>query len=118
MADRPRPEKAIFGAAAEIGPAADRAAFLDRSCAGDPALRAQVDALLAAHDDPPRLLDVPDGAAPTVDGPGRPDRAGTVIGPYKLLQVIGEGGMGTVFMAEQTRPVRRKVALKLIKAGM
>jgi serine/threonine protein kinase len=118
MADQPRPEKSIFLAAVEIDPAADRAAFLDRSCAGDPALRAQVDALLAAHDDPPRLLDVPEDATPTVDEPGRPDHAGTVIGPYKLLQVIGEGGMGTVYMAEQTRPVRRKVALKLIKPGM
>src|SRR5207253_4496012 len=55
---------------------------------------------------------------PTIDQPPAPERPGTVIGPYKLLQQIGEGGMGTVFMAEQTHPVQRKVALKLIKAGM
>src|SRR5206468_2872336 len=60
------------------------------------------------------------GAGPcdTVDLPVPAERPGTVVGPYKLLQQIGEGGMGTVFMAEQTRPVQRKVALKIIKAGM
>src|SRR5206468_5921742 len=54
----------------------------------------------------------------TVDEPAVTERPGTVIGPYKLLQQIGEGGMGAVFLAEQTQPVRRKVALKLIKSGM
>src|SRR2546423_1615257 len=63
--------------------------------------------------------DAGDNRAPsTVDASAPPESAGTVIGPYKLLQQIGEGGMGTVYMAEQTRPVQRKVALKVIKAGM
>ena len=58
------------------------------------------------------------GSPATLDVPAVSERPGTVIGPYKLLQQIGEGGMGTVFMAEQTHPVQRKVALKLIKSGM
>jgi serine/threonine protein kinase/tetratricopeptide (TPR) repeat protein len=93
--------------------------FLDQACAGDAALRASVEKLLRAqaqmgsfHEDPrPPLF-------ATVDAPAISERPGTVIGPYKLLQQIGEGGMGTVFMAEQTHPVQRKVALKVIKPGM
>ena len=97
------------------------------SAATDAELRQRVDALLKAHDNPGSFLDRPAVApAPTLDEvlpPGRADvpaaeATGTVIGPYKLLQQIGEGGMGTVFMAEQTQPVQRKVALKVIKAGM
>ena len=97
-------------------------------CAGDAALRRQVEALLRVHDEPDSLLDSPridlglrddPGASPnpTLDQPitGRP---GTVIGPHKLLQQIGEGGMGAVYMAEQTEPVERQVALKIIKPGM
>jgi len=57
------------------------------------------------------------GLSPTIDQPIT-EKPGIQIGPYKLLQQIGEGGMGTVFMAEQTQPVQRKVALKVIKAGM
>src|SRR5438105_7332898 len=80
--------------------------------------------MLAAHDAPQSLLDRPapaavrpEAATANFAGP-ESEQAGTVIGPYKLLQQIGEGGMGTVFMAEQQHPVRRKVALKVIKAGM
>lgn len=92
-----------------------RAAFLDGACGPDPNLRQKVDTLLKAHDDAEGFLP---GAA-TIDG-GEADleRPGSVIGRYKLLQQIGEGGMGAVFMAEQTEPVRRKVALKIIKLGM
>jgi serine/threonine protein kinase len=123
-------EEAIFGAALEKSDPAERAALLDRLCHGDAALRRRVEALLAAHTEPGGILDQPAaglvpteahapagdntarGARPIAEGPG------TVIGPYKLLQQIGEGGMGAVFMAEQERPVRRRVALKVIKAGM
>ncbi len=97
-------------------PSAERAAFLEKLCAGDDALRQRVAALLHAADNPGDFLGPPLGA--TVDEPRRAEGPGTCIGPYKLLQQIGEGGMGTVFMAEQTEPVRRLVALKVIKQGM
>jgi serine/threonine protein kinase len=103
--------KTIFGEALEIESPADRAAFMERACGGDASLRAGVDALLQAHQEAGRFLD-PAGVLPS------PETPGTVIGPYKLLEQIGEGGMGLVFMAEQTAPVRRKVALKLLKPGM
>jgi serine/threonine protein kinase/tetratricopeptide (TPR) repeat protein len=117
-------EEAIFHEAlARTDPTA-RAAFLAEHCP-DPDLRARVDALLAAHDQSAGVLERPaatgaytpgpDDAGPAPDASERP---GTRIGPYKLLQKIGEGGMGAVWMAEQEQPVRRKVALKLIKPGM
>jgi eukaryotic-like serine/threonine-protein kinase len=119
--------QAIFVAATEAASAAGRVAFLDRECGTDADLRQRVDALLKAHDNPGSFLDRPAVApAPTLDEvppPGRADvpaaeATGTVIGPYMLLEQLGEGGMGTVFMAEQTHPVQRKVAVKVIKAGM
>ncbi len=111
-------EESIFIEALEKEDGAERAAFLDRACAGDDSLRRRIDRLLRRHEQPDSFLERP-AAEPgaTVDEPSA-DRPGAVIGPYKLLQPIGEGGMGTVFMAEQTRPVKRLVALKLIKAGM
>src|SRR5262249_16061979 len=78
---------------------------------------AAVEALLRAHDKSGDVLDLPDKPMPTMDEPVS-ERPGTVIGPYKLLEQIGEGGMGTVWMAQQTEPVKRLVAVKLIKAGM
>jgi serine/threonine protein kinase len=109
----------ILQAAVEKKTPAERAAYLDGACAGNAALRAQIEALLKAHDDAGRFLEEPLFAGgPTVDAPANLDRPGTIIGPYKLLQQLGEGGMGTVFMAEQTQPVQRKVALKVIKPGM
>src|SRR5262249_45380500 len=84
----------------------------------NPQLRLEVDALLAAHDrlgaDPPPSSP---GVLRTIQEPTA-ERPGTVIGPYKLLEPIGEGGMGTVWMSQQTGPVKRLVAVKLIKAGM
>jgi serine/threonine protein kinase len=103
--------KTIFGEALEIESPADRAAFLERACGGDAALRAGVEALLQAHQEAGRFLD-PAGVLPSPETPGR------LIGPYKLLEQIGEGGMGLVFVAEEQQPVRRRVALKLIKPGM
>ena len=114
--------KSIFLAASEK-PAAERAAFLDEATGGDTVLRQRVEALLKAHDNQDSFLNkvVADFGA-TVDlSPAEPplaERPGTVIGPYKLLQQIGEGGMGVVFMAEQTEPIQRTVALKIIKPGM
>ena len=107
---------------------ADRAAFLDRACAHDPSLRAAVEALLRHHRDDASLeTPVVPAARPDAvqKGPGgtvaitpATERPGDRIGRYKLLQEIGEGGVGTVFMAEQEEPVRRRVALKVIKPGM
>jgi serine/threonine protein kinase len=112
----PDPES-IFHRARAIELADARAAFLHQACAGDAALRAKIDALLAADDRVGGFLATrPPGDAPTEPRAG--DRVGTVIGPYKILQEIGVGGFGTVYLAEQTEPVRRKVAIKIIKAGM
>src|SRR4029453_13526181 len=115
-------EREIFTAALAREDHAQRAAFLDEACAGDTALRERVESLLVEHQQLGSFMDVPSQAvARTVDMPGAPpvaERAGTLIGPYKLLQQIGEGGMGTVYLAEQAAPVRRKVALKIIKPGM
>jgi serine/threonine protein kinase/Flp pilus assembly protein TadD len=94
-------------------------ALLDEACGGDADLRRQAAALLQAHARAGGILDRDqEGRAQTGTYEPSTPRAGTVIGPYKLLQQIGEGGMGTVFMAEQTEPVQRKVALKIIKPGM
>ncbi len=115
-------EETIFAAALERPPA-ERAAFLDTACAGDSALRARVEALLRAHDAARSFMESPPAAdlasAVTQQAPRVIDAAvGSRIGRYKLLQKIGEGGCGVVFMAEQEEPVRRRVALKVIKLGM
>ncbi len=120
----------IFLAAAGRATPAERAAYLDGACGGDAELRRRVEALLKAHDESGGFLEGPGVAAAaglTADLPEAGDsppappstEAGEVIaGKYKLLQEIGEGGMGHVWMAEQVRPVKRLVALKLIKPGM
>jgi serine/threonine protein kinase len=118
MTEPSLPQESIFLQALEIPSAAKRAAFLEHACGDNSGLRAEVQALLDAHVQSGDLLDLPENSAVTLDEPALTERAGTVIGRYKLLQQIGEGGMGTVFMAEQTKPVQRKVALKLIKSGM
>src|SRR5947208_6614129 len=94
MTEQPQSEKSIFLAAIEIGSATERAAFLEQACAGNPALRSEIEALLQAHGSPQRLLDAPVAGAPTIDEPQSPERPGAVIGPYKLLEQIGEGGFG------------------------
>jgi serine/threonine protein kinase len=120
-------ERSIFESALDRSTPAERAAFLDQACAGDPQLRQEVEALLAAHDKL-RSLTVPRGEDTGDSASSAPDAArettlptpgpGTVIGPYKLREQIGEGGMGLVFVAEQQHPVKRRVALKVIKPGM
>ena len=111
-------EQAIFEVARKIDSRAAREAYLQQICGDDAAIGQRVRALLKAYEESASFLESP--AAPlvgTLDEPIR-ERPGSVIGPYKLLQQIGEGGMGTVFMAEQTEPIKRKVALKVIKPGM
>src|SRR5262249_17577232 len=114
--------KAIFMTALDKNEAAERAAYVAEACGNDDELRQRVEMLLKAHDDPGSFMK-PLAAAPAPDlvatlGEPITERPGTVIGPYKLLEQIGEGGFGVVFMAEQTQPVRRKVALKVLKPGM
>jgi eukaryotic-like serine/threonine-protein kinase len=109
-------EESLFAKALAIPDAAKRAAFLDRECAGNPDLRREVGQLLAAHSAAGSFLARPDVTAAHGDGSPPPDLK--AVGPYKLLQKIGEGGMGAVYMAEQEVPVRRRVAVKIIKAGM
>jgi len=113
----------LFNAAVELTDPAQRAAFLDAACGGDPILRAEIEDLLR-HDNaagdflsaPAVAPDATSGADPTE--PPQREPLVTHIGPYKLLEPIGEGGMGTVYMAEQAAPVKRVVALKVIKPGM
>jgi serine/threonine protein kinase/Flp pilus assembly protein TadD len=94
-------------------------AYLAEVCAGDDELRGWVKQLLAAHAEAGSFLEAP-AAAPvtTVDEALAGEGPGTVIGPYNLLEPIGEGGFGIVFLAEQQQPVRRKVAVKILKPGM
>ncbi len=98
----------------------ERAAYLARQCAGDTDLLERVATLLKAHEDAGAFLEEPpaDLAREVVRAPGVGERAGDQIGRYRLLRQIGEGGCGVVFMAEQETPVRRSVALKIIKPGM
>jgi serine/threonine protein kinase/tetratricopeptide (TPR) repeat protein len=132
-------ERTIFMEALGKEAPGDRAAYLDAACSGDPALRARVEALLGSHEDAGEFLNKPvperlagaapddtrtgpatlDPDGPTADG-GRAGPAGGAVigGRYKLIEQIGEGGMGTVWLAQQTEPVKRPVAVKLIKPGM
>jgi len=110
----------LFNAAAELEDPSRRAAFLEAAC-DDPQLRAEVEDLLRHDEQAGEFLSSPALAFDaTVEVQPRPadERVGSRVGPYKLLQEIGEGGMGAVFMAEQSTPMRRTVALKLIRAGM
>jgi serine/threonine protein kinase len=140
MSDVRAGTKAIFLEALDCNGADDMIRFLDQACGSDAALRTRVEELMRAYRDagaflggagsylesPAGTTDLP--VPPLVEMAGGPvvcrspaspgECPGTVIGRYKLLQQIGEGGMGTVWMAEQTQPVQRKVALKVIKAGM
>src|SRR5262249_17405252 len=108
----------LFGAALECTSAEARAAYLDQACGGDAELRRRVEKLLDAHRAAGSFLEsLPPNPGATVEDPVT-ERPGSVIGAYKLLEQIGEGGFGVVFMAEQQQPLRRKVALKGLKPGM
>src|SRR5262245_14010431 len=107
-------DREIFKQAARLAPE-ERGRFVEQACGENDELRQEVESLLAAHDAASNFMAKPAAAgdvtvlheSPIAEGPG------TVIGPYKLLQQIGEGGMGVVFMAEQTDPIERTVALKI-----
>jgi serine/threonine protein kinase/tetratricopeptide (TPR) repeat protein len=127
MADASNRLKEIFLAVFELPSPQEREAYLSAACGSDEELRRQVEALLQAQAVPDSFLEKPAAemghtvdAAPADRGlkESSNEQVGRRIGPYKLLELIGEGGMGTVWMAEQTEPVRRMVAIKLIKPGM
>jgi serine/threonine protein kinase/tetratricopeptide (TPR) repeat protein len=136
MSNERRDPESIFHEARQIGDPGARSDFLHRACSPDVVLRQRVERLLQADSDAGSFLQTPatSSTAETLDhrhshdqttplysraaGEAIAERPGTVIGRYKLLQQIGEGGFGLVFLAEQEKPVRRKVALKIIKLGM
>src|SRR5678816_4813133 len=120
MASSQEREAALFALALEK-PLTERSAFLQAVCGKDNVLRQRLDALLAAHEQPDNFVPTQaEAARPTIrlDLADAPDEAvGQTLGRYKLLERVGEGGCGVVYVAEQTEPVRRRVALKVIKLG-
>ena len=108
----------IFNEAVALDSKADRIQYLDKVCGDDLETKARVEALLRAHSEAGGFFGGKSSAFEVTTIDLVTAAPGSKIGPYKLLQQIGEGGMGTVYMAEQTEPVKRKVALKVIKAGM
>jgi WD40 repeat protein/serine/threonine protein kinase len=132
--------KAVFDGALAIGSSTERAAYLAKACAGTPEVRKEVEALLNAHagarhaspaalpssdltalvtpSQQKAIAGLPEDEKPALPSEPLVEAVGTRIGPYKLVQQLGEGGMGAVFVADQTAPVKRRVALKVIKPGM
>src|SRR5580693_4631162 len=102
----------ILHSAVEKKTPAERTAYLDAACGDDRELRAQVEGMLRAHEEAGSFLEGPlfEPGMTVSYAPG-PEKPGTIIGPYKLLQQLGEGGMGTVFLAQQIEPVQRMVAV-------
>jgi hypothetical protein len=116
----PKQVQMAFLAAVEMKDAAARKSLLDRLCAGDAELRQRVEELLAADEQGESFLEHPPVAVEAfpVTSASFSAGPGTMVGRYKLVEQIGEGGMGTVFMASQTTPVKRTVAVKIVKPGM
>ncbi len=117
--NRAQEVKTIFLESLDREAGVERRSYLDEACGSDAELRGEVESLLLAHEKAGEFLDpAAFGAGLGPDQPSLTEGPGTVIGRYKLLEKIGEGGMAVVYMAEQTEPIRRKVALKIIKLGM
>ena len=108
----------IFWGALQLASDEERRTYLERACGPDQELRQLVDKLLRAQPKAAAFLEQPFAGPRAAADEAITERPGTVIGSYKLMEQIGEGGMGLVFVAEQQQPVRRKVALKVIKPGM
>ena len=112
-------EKSIFNEARKIDDATERENFLQRVCADNPDAIKRIRDLLNVHSAEQSFLESPAvELEQTIDTPLNSEKIGGFIGPYKLLEEIGEGGMGTVWVAQQSKPIKRRVAIKLIKAGM
>jgi hypothetical protein len=122
MSEPAEREKELFSEALEMGSAEARAGFLRGACGDDPELRERLEALLKAYGSAGGFIPTRSVLAeevPTLTAPVQlSESAGTVIGRYKLLEKIGEGGFGVVYVAEQREPVKRRVALKIIKLGL
>jgi serine/threonine protein kinase/tetratricopeptide (TPR) repeat protein len=114
----PGKAKSIFLEALDLAAEEERRAYLAAACGGDEALRREVEELLRHEQELGSFLEASPGGVTTCEESAAPAVAGSVVGPYKLLEQIGEGGFGVVFMAEQQEPIRRKVALKVLKPGM
>jgi len=115
--------RALFNEALERDDPGERARFLDEVCGADAVLRGRVENLLRAHEEAGGFFSEPSKVPPSANAIGTialplTEKPGDKIGRYKVLQQIGEGGCGVVYMAEQQEPVRRRVALKVIKPGM
>jgi serine/threonine protein kinase len=117
MGEQDNQAKSIFLEAIDEHAPEQWPAFLDRACAGDAELRAAVEKLLRAQSALGSFHEATSFAPPAADEERVGESPGTVLGPYKLLEQIGEGGFGVVFLAEQQRPIRRRVALKILKPG-
>ena len=114
----PSPLDTIFSGAIELTSPVDRLTYITRACGNDGTLRQKVERLVSAYFRAGRFLEDPASElTPTID-PAPAVRPGTAIGSYRLMELVGEGGMGMVFVAEQRQPIRRLVALKVIKPGM
>ncbi len=119
MSEKQKDVNMVFLEVVERPTARERAAHLDEVCRDDAALRAELESLLKAYEEAGGFLEAPVFESEvTLDAAPISEAPGTVIGRYKLLEKIGEGGMAVVYMAEQEKPIRRKVALKIIKLGM
>src|SRR5262245_8145157 len=116
MTAEPVDEQAIFEAARKIDSGEAREAYLQKACGDDAAAGERIRALLKAYEESANFLEAPAAASIATIAESGQEFRGLVIGPYKLIEQIGEGGMGTVWMAQQTEPVKRLVAVKLIKA--
>ena len=110
--------RSVFCEALERQTPEEREAYLAQACQEDAALRGEVEALLRAEPEADRFFTPMSIGADNARRTQPPETPGTLVGRYKLLEKIGEGGMAVVYMAEQERPIRRKVALKIIKVGM
>ena len=113
-------DQAIFEVARKISAREARQVYLAQVGSDDPAMAQRIEALLHAYDESASFLECPPPgiSIPPTISQAAPERVGTQVGPYKLLEQIGEGGMGVVYVAEQSKPIRRRVALKIIKPGM
>jgi serine/threonine protein kinase/Flp pilus assembly protein TadD len=110
--------KTIFGNLLDLDSPQEQAALIEKVCGDNEHLRAELQSLLTAHHASDSFLEQPASSVATLDMPPLTETVGSIIGPYKLMEQIGEGGMGVVYVAQQEEPVKRKVALKIIKPGM